>query len=115
MPWLSLAVVSVTIAAVWFRPSRRVLIGARVVALITVACASYGFVEHLLANQEFASELHPEWGTTRLFWAGLTGNLPVLASLAVALSGVLVATATIQHPGLRLPDTIDAKEEVSAA
>ncbi len=101
-PWVTLGVVVVAGAAVAFVPGRRVLLGARIAAGLSVVSAGWGFVEHVLANRAFASELHPEWSAFSLLWAGISGNLPALAPLAVAFPALLIAAATLGHPAFHV-------------
>jgi hypothetical protein len=99
-PWVTLGVVVVAGGLVALVPTRRVLLGARVAAGLSVVSAGWGLVEHVLANRAFASELHPGWSEPSLLWAGISGNLPALAPLAVAFPAMLVAGATLGHPAL---------------
>ena len=109
VPWVTLGVVVTALTLVAFVPGRGVLLGARVAAGLAVVSAGWGFVEHVLANRAFAVELHPESSTASLLWAGITGNLPVLAPLAVAFPAMLVAAATIGHPVLHTTEGADKR------
>jgi hypothetical protein len=99
-PWAVLLGTAVSLVVVAKAPTRRRLFAARAYTLVAALAAWWGTVEHLTANSSFAQELHPTWSRPHVLWAGLSGGVPALAPLAVALPGLLVAAATIHHPAL---------------
>jgi hypothetical protein len=108
--WGALGVVAVAIAVVAWRPSRRRLRLAQILAVAVILSAGWGIWEHVEANYE-AGPLDFRYADT---WDGVpeitrwwlaasktVGPSPPLAPGALAQASVCVLLATLRHPALR--------------
>jgi hypothetical protein len=109
VPWVALAVMVVAIVLLVARPSRRSLLGVRVLAVAVMLTAGFGIFEHVLANYDAAPldfRYTDRWATMSApsrWWAAATeavGPSPTLAPGVLAQSSLCLLFATLGHPAL---------------
>lgn len=108
VPWFVLAVLAVAIAAYVVRPTRTVVRAVRVVAIAAALGAAWGAKEHIEANLVAGAAspvLGDRWGsfsTVYRWWLAATGgagDTPPLAPGFLALTGIILALATLGRYG----------------
>jgi hypothetical protein len=104
LPWVMRAGLSATAVVVRRRPTARVMVMARRVAIAAVVLAAIGVVEHVWGNHRTAPldatygavwDAMPVWSR---WWTAATGDVgpsPALAPAIIALDGVLLWLATL--------------------
>jgi len=109
VPWAALAVMAVALALLVARPSRRALVGVRVLAVAVMLTAGFGIFEHALANYDAAPldfRYTERWATMSApakWWAAASeavGPSPTLAPGVLAQSSLCLLFATLGHPAL---------------
>jgi hypothetical protein len=108
--WVALGIVVVALAVVAWRPSRRGVRLAQILAALVIFGTLWGIWEHVAANYE-AAPLDFNYATTwdslpetTRWWLALSktvGPSPPLAPGALAQVGLCVLLATLRHPSLR--------------
>ena len=78
----------------WKRPSRNVIQGMRLVMLLASAVSLLGIWQHVAGNLGFVLELHPNTTGMALALGAIAGRAPVLASGALAATGVIAILAS---------------------
>lgn len=78
----------------WRRPRRETVQLSRGFMLVTAAASLLGVWKHVEGNMGFVLELHPNATGWELISGALTGQAPLLASGALAVTGVIAITAT---------------------
>ena len=107
VPWATLGVLAVAIAAQWLRPTPTVTLASRIVGGTCAIAGLYGAWEHVQSNQEAGPldfRYADRWATMSAasrWWTAASGGVgpsPALAPLILALGGACLAFATV---GLR--------------
>lgn len=102
VPWVVLAALAVGIAAVALKPTPRVLLAARLLAVGSAFAGAFGVWEHVSSNWETAP-LSATWASTwdtlspLQWWEAATGGAGIAPPLApgfLALTGICLALAT---------------------
>lgn len=103
VPWVVLAALAVGIAAVALKPTPRVLLAARLLAVGSAFAGAFGVWEHVSSNWETAP-LSATWASTwdtlsplQQWWEAATGGAGIAPPLApgfLALTGICLALAT---------------------
>ena len=88
----------ITLALVYFRPSRGTLNSMRWSMIVIGACSFIGFYEHMVNNYGFWLEVKPNSTTWELIKATLEGANPVLAPGILLLGAVIALAAIYKHP-----------------
>lgn len=103
IPWAVVVgeVAAISLAATPPRPWRLRLV--RGFAVVTMIAGWFGMIEHLAANATFIQELHPEKSRLSIVIEALSGGVPTLAPLAIALPAILAALTTLTSRGRPLP------------
>lgn len=103
VPWFVLTVLAIGIAAVALRPTRGVLLGARVLAVGSALAGLFGVWEHVSSNWKVAplsASYASTWDTLpplQQWWLAATGGVgaaPPMAPGFLALTGICLALAT---------------------
>ena len=104
LPWVSLGVIALALAALVVRPSRWTVRIVRTVAVLTIVVSALGFWQHFDENYQTASldyRYSERWETMSVlsrWWevaVGSVGHVPIPASVALAPVGIALALATI--------------------
>ena len=103
VPWVVLAVLAVGIAAVALKPTPRVLLAARLLAVGSAFAGLFGVWEHVSSNWQTAP-LSATWASTwdtlspmQQWWEAATGGAGIAPPLApgfLALTGICLALST---------------------
>jgi hypothetical protein len=101
--WAPLVVLALTLAAgaaLWRRPTSRLLQIFRGLMVVSLVAGALGVILHLKGNMEFELERDPSLGGFALLWKCLRGATPALAPGALAQLGLLGLVFTHRHPAL---------------
>ena len=83
------------VALAWKQPSREIIQGMRGAMVVIAAASILGVWKHIEGNVGFVQEMHPDSSGTALLVGALTGRAPLLASGALAVTGVVALLATV--------------------
>jgi hypothetical protein len=94
VPWAVLLLEAVAIVGATCTSGPRTAAAIRIFGVVAALAGGWGVVAHLAENAAFVHELHPTWVRGRVLWRALSGGVPSLAPLALALPAILAALAT---------------------
>ncbi len=84
----------IVVLLAWQRPRRETIVALRVLMLLTAGASLIGVWKHIEGNIGFIREVHPDTTGWPLVVGALTGRAPLLASGALAVTGVVAIFAT---------------------
>jgi len=99
-PLIAVVVALASLGLHGFRPSRRTVLGIRVVMLGLTLVGLWGVVQHFGGNRIFELEMDSNLRGWDLFWESLSGATPALAPGMMAQLGLLGLVYTSRHPSL---------------
>ncbi len=95
IPFVLCAAGLVAVLLAWQRPGREAVQTMRGLMVLTAGASLLGVWKHIEGNLGFVLELHPDATGRELIVGGLTGRAPLLASGALAVTGVIAIAATV--------------------
>jgi hypothetical protein len=98
LPFALCALGLITIAVVYFRPSRGSVKTTYWSMIVIGVCSFIGFYEHMENNLSFWLEIQPNATTWELIVATFNGGIPILAPGILLLGAVIGLAAIYRHP-----------------
>jgi hypothetical protein len=84
----------VLVLLAWKRPNREIIQAMRGAMVLIAAASVLGVWKHIEGNLGFVREMHPDTSGLPLVLGAITGRAPLLASGALAATGVVAIVAT---------------------
>ena len=94
VPFVLCAAGLAVVLLAWRRPRLETIQVMRAVMLVTAGASLLGVWKHIEGNIGFIREMHPDSAGASLILGALTGRAPLLATGALAVTGVVAIAAT---------------------